>query len=145
MKVQDRILVITDILLGMLYADATFSGSENRAVRALLADLLLTTPAHLPPHVDRRIREFDPRRFDLRAAALDFAADPPMKKRRLLELVAKMSAVDGVLDLSEDDYIHQLAGHLGMAPHEYADLVLDYESEDLRDTFADLLIPTPGK
>lgn len=143
MKVRDRILVITDLFLGALWADDEFTEDEQRAVRALLADLLLVTPDALPPSVEERITGFDPLKFDLAAAAGDFAADPPMAKRRLLELVGCMVDADGVVDMKEDEYLRRLADALGMEYSEYSDLVLDYEVAELRESFEQLRVPPP--
>ena len=134
MKVRDRILVITDLMLGALYADATMTGEEDRAVRDLLAKLLLCRPDALPEHVDARIRGFSLLEFDIEVAARDFLKDPPMKKRRLLELIASLTDKDGT-DLREDEYLRDLAQCLGMEPHEYQDIVLAYEIESLRESF----------
>jgi len=155
MKVRDRILVITDLLIATVYCDGTMIGEEDRAARELLADLLLTTPDDLPAEVDERIRGFRLIDFDLEAAAKDFLEDPPMNKRRLLELVVKMVDADGVHDWREDLFIRELAGLLGMAEEEYEDLVLEIETEDLppeerkrklRQSFTDLralAVPPP--
>lgn len=143
MKVRDRILVLTDLFLGAVWADDEFSEDEQRAVRTLLADLLLVKPDELPDAVDERIRTFDPLKFDVQVAAADFASDPPMAKRRLLELVGKMVDADGVVDMQEDEYLRRLAGALGMAYGEYADLVLDYDVEELRSAFEALRVPPP--
>lgn len=147
MKVRDRIEVITDLFLGAAYADARFSAEEKRAVCRVLCDLLLTT--ELPAAVSERIERFDPARFNLLAAAQDFVSDPPMNKRRLLELVAQLCVADGELDFDEDEYLHSLAHALGMEPAEYQDIVLDYEISDLRRSFelirrssVDLIPPT---
>ena len=142
MKVRDRIDVITDLFLGALYADKQFTVEENSAVRRLLCDLLLCD--RLPAPIEARIVDFDPRRFDLRAAARDFASDPPMKKRRLLELVGQLCLADGVLDFDEDAYLVDLAAALGMERSEYADLALDYEVAELRNSLADIrMTPHP--
>lgn len=143
MKVRDRILVLTDLFMGALWADDEFSEDEQKAVRALLADLLLVTPTTLPDEVEERIVKFDPLAFDLESAAGDFAADPPMAKRRLLELVGRMVDADGVVDMKEDEYLRRLAGLLGMEYSEYSDLVLDFEIDELRDTFERLRSPPP--
>jgi uncharacterized tellurite resistance protein B-like protein len=143
MKVRDRILVLTDLFLGAVWADEEFSEDEQKAVRKLLADLLLVKPDALPDPVEQRIRNFDPLSFDMDSAARDFAADPPMAKRRLLELVGKMVDADGVVDIKEDEYLRRLAGHLGMEYSEYSDLVLDYEIEELRKSFEALRVPPP--
>jgi hypothetical protein len=47
---------------------------------------------------------------------------------------------DGELDLDEDEYLHKLARALGMPPSEYEDLVLDYETAELRKSFEMLRI-----
>lgn len=143
MKVRDRILVLTDLFLGAVWADDEFSEDEQRAVRTLLADLLLVQPDALPDAVEERLRTFDPLKFDVDAAAQDFATDPPMAKRRLLELVGKMVDADGVLDMKEDEYLRRLASALGMEYGEYSDLVLDYDVEELRTAFAALRVPPP--
>ncbi len=143
MKVRDRILVLTDLFLGALWADDEFSDDEQKAVRKLLADLLLVSPNELPEAVEERIRTFDPLKFDLDAAAADFAADPPMAKRRLLELVGRMVDADGIVDMQEDEYLRRLAGLLGMEYSDYSDLVLTYEVDELRESFAALRNPPP--
>ncbi len=143
MKVRDRILILTDLFMGALWADDEFSLDEQKAVRELLADLLLVTPTTLPEQVEARIVEFDPLAFDLDAAASDFAADPPMAKRRLLELVGRMVDADGVVDMKEDEYLRKLAAQLGMDYAEYSDLVLDYEIDELRESFEQLRVPPP--
>ncbi|GAB5542249.1 MAG: TerB family tellurite resistance protein [Sandaracinaceae bacterium] len=143
MKVRDRILVITDLFLGALWADEEFTEDEQRAVRKLLADLMLCTPDDLPTNVEDRIAGFDPLTFDLEGATKDFEADPPMAKRRLLELVGKMVDADGVMDMKEDEYLRRLAKCLDMDYDEYSDLVLDYEIEELRESFEALRTPPP--
>lgn len=143
MKVRDRILVLTDLFLGALWADEEFSEDEQRAVRRLLGDLLIVPPDELPTPVEERIRNFDPLKFDLESAAKDFAADPPMAKRRLLELVGKMVDADGVVDMEEDRYLRRLAAALGMDYQEYSDLILSFEIEELRQTFEALRNPPP--
>src|SRR5688500_16684811 len=143
MKVRDRVLVLCDLFLGALWADEEFSEDEQRAVRRLLGELLLVPPDQLPPPVEERIRNFDPLKFDLESAAKDFEADPPMAKRRLLELVGKMVDADGVIDMEEDEYLRRLAAALGMEYSEYSDLVLDFEMEELRQTFEALRNPPP--
>lgn len=125
MKVRDRIDVIADLCLGAMYADRRFNAPERRALEALLCDLMVQP--ELPPELELRISDFHPEEFDLRSTARDFLGDPPMSRRRLLELVSKLCMADGVLDLGEDDYLHLLAQALDMEPTEYDDIVLDYE------------------
>lgn len=133
MKVRDRIKTITDLFLGAMYADNRFEEDEKRAVTRMLCDLIVKP--ELPPELEHHIDNFDPARFDLVATAQDFAKDPPMNRRRLLELVAQLCVADGELDLEEDDYLHRLARALDMDPVEYEDIVLDYEIHEMRKSF----------
>ncbi len=139
-KVADRILVITDLLLGAAYADARLEGEEENAVRRLVSELLEGKP--LPREVDERIKTFPAGTFDLRKTAEDFAADPPLAKRKLLELVAAVHGADEVLDMAEDEYLRGLAKALDMKESEYADLALDVEIDELREAL-DELRPKP--
>lgn len=144
-SVQDRILVITDLLLGAVYADENLKGEEEDAVRRLLGELL---GGDVPPTVDERIKTFPAHTFDMKAAAADFASDPPIQKRKLLELVCAVRDADEEIDLAEDEYVRALGQALGMKKEEYADLTLDYEVSDLRSSFTELRggpPPVPGK
>jgi len=138
-KVEDRILVITDLLLGAAYADSRLEGTEEEAVRRLVGELLEGRP--VPATVEERIKTFPAGTFDLRKTAEDFASDPPIAKRRLLELVGAVHGADEVLDFAEDEYLRGLAKALGMKDSEYADLTLDVEIDELRDAFEELRKP----
>lgn len=140
-KIRERIFVLADIFMGVVHSHEKFSGAEERAVKALLADLMLMKEENLPAELLNRLAAFNPQAFDLAAAARDFFADPPMKKRRLLELVARISNVGDEYDVAGDDYLRTLAEHLQMQPSEYHDLVLDIEIEELRQSFHELVIP----
>jgi uncharacterized tellurite resistance protein B-like protein len=132
-KVRDRIGPIVDLFLGAMYADHRFADEEKRAVTRMLCDLICRP--ELPAELARHVEEFDPTTFDLAKTASDFASDPPMNRRRLLELVAQLCVSDGELDLDEDEYLHRLARALGMEPSEYEDIVLDYEIHEMRLSF----------
>lgn len=139
--VEDRIDVIIDLLLGAAYADEQLRGSEEESVRKLLAGLL--GAGELPAAVEDRIAAFTPEGFDLAATAEDFAADPPINKRKLLELVAAVTDADGESAFAEDDYLRRLGLAVGLEPEEFADLTLDYEVEELRPNLAALRSPPP--
>ena len=131
--VENKIGLLTDLFLGAAYADASFTNDERNYIRKLLSDLLCVK--ELPEYLDKRIESFDIQKFDLIKAANEFVKEPPMSKRRLLELVAQVNSADNYLDLAEDDYLRELAKALGVPKEEYEDLVLEYEVEDLRESF----------
>jgi uncharacterized tellurite resistance protein B-like protein len=140
-KTSDRILVIVDLLLGAAYADSRLDGAEQAAVNQLLCELLKVDK--LSPEVESHIKQFSKGSFDLKASADAFSVDPPIQKRKLLELVAKVHDADDELDLDENAYLVELAKALGMAESEYEDLALTIELEDLRSNLAQLRPPLP--
>jgi uncharacterized tellurite resistance protein B-like protein len=141
---EERILIVTDLLLGAAHADKRFEGKEADAVQAMLTQII-ADPAVLK-NVDERMKSFDPAGFDLAETAGRFNADPIVSKRNLLELVSAVTHADEELDLAEDDYLRELAAALGMAEQEYSDLALDYEVEALQedlDVVINVSVPPP--
>lgn len=125
---RDRILPMTELLLGAVHADSERTEAEIEAVRKLLGGVF---DGELPKEVAERLEAFDAASFALDAAVEPFADDPPELKRKLLELLAAVKDADEIVDLEEDAYITRVAAALGVAKAAYADLVLDLEIEEL--------------
>jgi uncharacterized tellurite resistance protein B-like protein len=132
--VRDRIGLLSDIFLAAAFADGRFPDKERAYVRELIRDLL--SARQLPPELEARIEQFDPRNFDLRAAAADFAREQPMSRRRLMELIAYVTMADGEQTADEDAFVRAFGEALGLAVSEYADLTLD--RINLRNSFIGL-------
>jgi len=140
--VSHRIGVLIDLFMGAVYADYPCERSESEYVRALVADLLCTEV--LPPEIGRLIDEFSPESFDLQASIAEFMREPPMNKRRLLELVAYVTLADGRQNADEDNYLRQLAQALELAPEVYRHMTSDPDMAAMRESFTDLArIPLP--
>ncbi len=131
--VKDRIIVLVDIFLGAAYADQQLAGRERQHIANLVRDLLCEK--ELPQALQQHIDTFDPKTFDMHVAARGFAQDPPMSRRRLLELVAQVMLADDEYDLAEDEYLRALAKDLGVPESDFVDLTLQYEVEALRESF----------
>jgi uncharacterized tellurite resistance protein B-like protein len=141
-SVAHRINILIDLFMGAACADRDCADKERRYVRALVADLLCTE--ELPPVVDDLIEKFDPDRFDLRASVTDFLREPPMNKRRLMELVAYVTLSDGAQNIAEDTYLRDLGHALGLRVEEYRHLTNDPDMAHLRESFTDLArVPFP--
>jgi uncharacterized tellurite resistance protein B-like protein len=111
-------------------------------VRALVEDLLCTPT--LPPDIGRLIDEFSPERFDLQASIAEFLREPPMNRRRLLELVAYVTLADGRQNAEEDNYLRELAQALDLGPEVYRHMTSDPDVAAMRESFTDLArIPLP--
>jgi uncharacterized tellurite resistance protein B-like protein len=140
--VRHRIGLLTDLFLGAAFADGHFVDRERDYIRSLLKDLLVVDP--LPAGLEQHIAEFDPGHFDLSRAAADFHAEPPMSRRRLLELIAYVTLADGALVDAEDAFIRRLGAALDLAEVDYRDLTLDPEGEQHRRSFIELArVPLP--
>lgn len=116
------VLLLTDLLLGAVYADGVFCEREQRMLRDVLRRVAGTE--ELPEEIEERIRSFDPASFDPRAAAARFAASAGMGRRQLLEVVSEVCNADGRLELDENMYMLTLVVALAMQPHEYKDIVV---------------------
>jgi uncharacterized tellurite resistance protein B-like protein len=117
---QDRIFILADLLMGAAHADQHLTGTEKARVRKLLRDVL--GQSSLPLDLDFRIEEFDPATFDLDAAAAAFTGDPPELKRKLLDLLAAVHAVDEEFDLAEDAYLRRVGLAIGLPEERFRDL-----------------------
>src|SRR5258708_29442 len=131
MAIADRILPLCDLLLGAAYADKELRAQEKEEVRALIADLA----GEVSKEGEARIATFDPKRFDLAAAAKPFEADSQDERRKLLFLVSAVNESDDEIDFAEDEYLRALAKELGLPASALQGLTVDVEAEDLKQTF----------
>lgn len=129
MALADRILPLTDLLLGAAYADKELKDQERDEVRALLEELA----GELPVDVEVRLTSFDPAAFDLAKAAAPFRADSEDDRKRLLHLVSAVNESDEEIDFSEDDYLRDLAKALGLPDSALHGLTIEM---DLDESFA---------
>jgi uncharacterized tellurite resistance protein B-like protein len=132
--VRDRIGLLTNIFLAAAFADGRFADKERAYVRELIRDLL--SVRQLPPALETHIEQFDPRSFDLRACAAEFEREPPMSRRRLMELIGYVTMADGEQSADEDAFLRAFGEALGLQPSEYADLTRD--RINLRNSFIGL-------
>jgi tellurite resistance protein len=131
---RDRIGLLADIFLAAAYSDGRFADKEHAYVRELIRDLL--SLRQLPPALEAHIAEFDPRNFDLRATAAEFVREPPMSRRRLMELIGYVTMADGEQSADEDAFLRAFGEAIGLQPSEYADLTRD--RINLRNSFIGL-------
>jgi uncharacterized membrane protein YebE (DUF533 family) len=131
----DRTLSLCDLLMGAAYSDGQLADEEQASIRAQLARLAGGT---LPPGVDARIAAFHPWRFDVKATAAPFRADPEEDRRKILVLAASIIDADEEINFFEDSYLRALAAALALPDSALAGLTLEVEAEPeaLQRTFA---------
>ena len=127
----DRILPLSELLLGAAYADKELKDQEKDEVRSLLEGLA----GDLPTEVEQKIATFDPAKFSLEASAAPFKADSEEDRKKLLYLVAAVNEADDEIDFAEDDYLRDLAAALGLPKTALDGLTVEVETEELKDAF----------
>ena len=132
MAIIDRMLPLTDLLLGAAYADKELKDQERDAVRALLEELA----GELPVDVELRLTAFDPATFDLEASAAAFRGDSEDDRKKLLHLVSAVNEADDEIDFSEDDYLRALCKAVGLGPTALEGLAVEVETAELEQSFA---------
>jgi uncharacterized tellurite resistance protein B-like protein len=131
MSMTDRILPLSELLLGAAYADKELKDQEKDEVRKLLEGL----GGELTAEVETKIATFDPESFDLKASAAAFATDSEDDRKKLLFLVAAVNEADDELDFAEDDYLRALAEALALPSSALEGLTVEVETEELKETF----------
>lgn len=127
----DRILPLSELLLGAAYADKELKDQEKDEVRSLLEGLA----GDLPVEVEQKIATFDASKFDLKASAAPFKADSEEDRKKLLYLVAAVNEADDEIDFAEDDYLRDLAAALGLPKSALDGLTVEVETEELKEAF----------
>jgi len=134
---------LADLFMSAAHADHRLTQDERDYIRKMLEDLLCARP--LPDAITQRMASFDPQRYDMLAAAEAMRSNPPMRPRRLLELVGYVMLADGEMSAPEDRCIKRLGEALGLQPDEYRDLTLEHESKGPRRTFTKMaVVPVPN-
>ena len=141
----DRLIPLSDLLLGAAYSDDHLDDREKKRVIELLTELL--DGAELPTALTAWIDAFDPKSFNVVTSCAEFAEDPAVDKRKLLELICAVHEADEELDFAEDDYLREVAAALEVDPKELEDLTLVVEVAELSNKLATLRKgppPPPG-
>lgn len=132
---KEHIDTITDLMLGAAYADKRLEGKELDAIRSMVIKLL-GSPA-LPQAQEDRIKSFNPARFDVGTAARSLGALDDAHKRKVLELIAKVTDSDGELDLAESTYLRKLADGLGLPEEALEGMTIEILEDDDLEGFLD--------
>jgi putative colanic acid biosynthesis UDP-glucose lipid carrier transferase len=112
---------VAEVLLAAAHSDRPPSVEEYAAVRRLLCELLGVS--RLPPRLEQRIADFDPKVLDLATVAAELERRPVVGRRSLLELTRQVCDADDDLDLSEDSFMIALSLALRLEPGEVSHVV----------------------
>lgn len=141
MSFADRLLPLTELLMGAAYADDTLTDAERTEVRALLLEL---AGDQLPAAVEQRIAGFWPATFDPATAVAPFLADPPEVRRRLLFLVSAVIESDDAVEREEDAYLHEICAALQLPPDALVGLSHTADTSALQAEFAAVRYGAPA-
>lgn len=142
MALSQHAEALADLFMAAAHADHRLLEEETVYIQRMLEDLLVTRP--LPEAIEERMQRFDPASYDLATAAEAMRQNPPMRLRRLMELVGYVLLSDGEMSMPEDRFIKRLGADLGLSEDEYRDLTLDHVSKGPRRTFTNMaVVPVP--
>jgi uncharacterized tellurite resistance protein B-like protein len=131
MSRSDRIFPLCELLLGAAYADDEFHQTEKTEIRALLIELA----GEMRIEVEACIASFEPAKFDPSSVIGVFLEDPEEDRRRLLLLLSTVIEADDEIDLSENEYLRNVASALKLPRSALEGLIVDVEVEEVKDTF----------
>jgi putative colanic acid biosynthesis UDP-glucose lipid carrier transferase len=119
---ESLLRALADVLLAAAHVDGTMCARERRTLRRLLTEI--AGAETLPRWLDEHIRDFDPGRFDLAAAAERLREIPAIQRRHVVELVRAVCDANNAFDLEEERFLIQLVLALSLAQEDAADLVV---------------------
>jgi uncharacterized tellurite resistance protein B-like protein len=131
LSTSDRIFPLCELLMGAAYADGALHPRETTEIRALLVELA----GELRVEVEACIASFEPEKFQPSSVLAGFRDDPEEERKRLLLLVSTVIEADDEIDLSENEYLRQVAEGLGLPKSAIEGLVVDVEIEEVKETF----------
>lgn len=144
---EESIKYLVNILMGAVYSDKKFEGSEMIKVDQILNEMF---EGNMPEFVKEQIKNFDPNDFDpkfniemLLKIETELFKDKN-NKRKILELVASINEADEELAVEENEYLCNIANYLGLEEEDYKDLKLEIISiEDIKPIVKMMLKPPP--
>ncbi len=116
-----QIAILAQVLLGAAHADGFYTASEAVTIAQILSKFVDLDP--LPRPVQRAMREFDPKRFDVAGACAQLTVETARDRRELLDLTSRVTDADQRLDAAEGNYLRRVARAIGAELSEYADLL----------------------
>ncbi len=126
---ETQLELVGQILLGAACVDGKIEPEEIESIAGILQR---HEASAWSDKVQERLHAFDAATFELAAACKTLGLHGAAERRTLLQLVAEVTSADDVHTDGEDDYIREVAEHLGAEPSEYKDLIVDFD-----DIFAD--------
>jgi uncharacterized membrane protein YebE (DUF533 family) len=141
------VLYLADLLMGAAYSDSHLDGKEVARVKEILAQV---SGGELSPTVQQRIDTFNPTAFNAESTVrlmikeIGSVIESKEEKKKILEFVASVHEVDEEFAFEEDEYLHKVAGALGLDPADYGDLSLEIISvEEIQPVIDKMNAPPP--
>jgi len=108
-----RAKALADLLCGAAMVDDELDSDESEVIYVELRRLLTTTT--LPPELEKHVRSFDRRRFDMVEACTRLRVVDAAHKKAVMRAVRAVIKADAILRETERDYFDRLAGILRVA------------------------------
>ena len=109
----EQLCALSDLLLGLAHADGDFDFLEAGEINDVLTDLI---DGSVPLEVSRHMALFDAETFKMKEAC-EIIIDQDVDSNGVVNLLIQIANADSVFDISEHEYIAEVADFLG-APLE---------------------------
>ena len=120
---EKQLLAVVDLLMGAAYADGEFDGMEAGEISDILHELI----GDLPATVSMRLAQFDSESFSLKKSCAPLISLELEARRKIMGLIAQVTASDGVHDFSESEYLRWVMEELGCDLTAFDDHTFDIE------------------
>jgi len=114
---------LVDLLMGAAYADGEFDGMEAGEISDILHELM----GDLPASVSMRLAQFKSESFSLKKACAPLASLDGQARRKVMGLIARVTASDGVHDFAESEYLRWVMEELGCDLSTFEDHIFEVE------------------
>ena len=120
---QQQLTRLSELLLGMAYADGAYDGEEAAAINEVL-NALIVGP-QIPSELTSHILLFDISSLSIQDACNALDLKDEQQKGAILYLLSQVAEADGVYDTTESDYIKAVGKALGASPETYEDFTIE--------------------
>jgi len=119
---REYLVTVSNLLVAAAHADAPICRREERAIRRILSRLCGTET--VPGWLEEHFTTFDPKAFELAAAAEELRLLDVDQRRHVMELVREVCDADNAFELEEERYLLALVLGLSLDRDSVQDLVV---------------------
>lgn len=120
---QAQLKALSELLLGVAYADGDYDGTEAAIIGDVLRQLVVDDI--LPTEVSMHLSSFNVEALSIADATARLNLEGKDERSGIISLMLKVADADGVYDCAESDYITEVANALGASADEKSEFAIE--------------------